>query len=202
MIHVLAVIAGLAAGFIRAKIGKRAYQPENLKAIWLVLVAVIPQWLAFSFSPTRSAFPDWVASSALVLSQAILLLFAVLNWKSAGFWLLGLGLVMNLLVIVTNGGFMPISPETVSWLTPGIPSSLWSVGERFAGGKDIVLPVESTLFYFLSDHFRSPDFDLFRVAFSLGDIFIAIGAFWLLWAIGGEKRGLRAQENSNGSNGV
>lgn len=201
MILILAVIAGLIAGLIRAKIGKRPYQPDHFQQVWLVLVALIPQWLAFSFSPTRSVLPDWVASGALVLSQAILLVFAILNWKASGFWIMALGLIMNLVVIVANGGFMPISPETITWLTPNVPSSLWAVGQRFAGGKDIVLPVEKTLFYFLSDRFRTPDLEIYRVAFSLGDIFIAVGAFWLLWSIGGDKYEKKTQEIPNGSNG-
>jgi hypothetical protein len=185
MILVVAVIAGVIAGLIRAKIGKRPYQPYQMSGIWLVLIALIIQWLAFSFSPTRDNLPDWLVSASLVLSQTTLLIFAWLNRKVPGFWLLGIGLILNLAVIVANKGFMPISPETVQWLHPDVPASSWVIGQRLGTGKDIILPVDKTVLYFLSDRFRTPNLEAYRVAFSAGDVVVALGAFWLLWAIGG-----------------
>ncbi len=185
MVLVVAVIAGLSAGLIRAKIGKRPYQPYQMRGIWLVLIALILQYLAFSLPITRDIVPDWVASTSLVLSQTILFVFAFLNRKLPGFWLLGAGLILNLIVIVANGGFMPISPDTVEWLHPEVPASFWTIGQRLGIGKDIVLPVDKTVLYFLSDRFRTPSLDAYRVAFSFGDVVVALGAFWLLWAIGG-----------------
>lgn len=195
MILLAAIIAGLIAGLIRAKYGRRPYQPHHLQYAWLVLVALIPQWLVFNFEPTRGALANEVASGFLVLSQLILLVFAWANRKSTGFWLLGLGLILNLAVIFTNGGFMPISPETVKWLVPDAPPGSWTIGERLGTGKDIVLPIEETTLYFLSDRLRSPDVFGYRVAFSIGDIFIALGAFGLLWSIGGPQVRHSKQEN-------
>lgn len=184
MILLAAVIAGLIFGLIRAKINHRPYQPYHLRYAWLVLVALILQWFAFTFPPTRSIFPDEVASVSLVLSQSILLVFAWFNRKTPGFWLLGAGLILNLVVIALNGGFMPISPDTVRWLVPDAPEGAWQIGERLGQGKDIVLPVEQTKLQFLSDRFRTPDNPYYRVAFSAGDVLIAVGAFWLLWSVG------------------
>lgn len=185
MILLAAVIAGLLAGLIRARYGKRPYQPYNMRFAWLVLVAIFPQWLVFTLPATRSLIPDTVASVTLVLSQIILLGFAWLNRRTPGFWLLGLGLVMNLAVIAANGGFMPISPETVRWLIPDTPEGTWKIGERLGTGKDIVLLIEDTKLFFLSDRFRTADNPYYRVAFSAGDVVIALGAFWLLWSMGG-----------------
>ena len=185
MVLVVAVIAGVIAGLIRAKIGKRPYQPYQMQGIWLVLVAIILQWLVFSLPITRDVLPNWTASISLVLSQTILFIFAWLNRRISGFWLLGAGLLLNLAVIVANGGFMPISPDTVQWLRPDAPANFWSVGQRLGASKDIVLPVDKTVLYFLSDRFRTPNLDAYRVAFSFGDVVVALGAFWLLWAIGG-----------------
>ncbi len=116
MILLTAVIAGLTFGLIRAKIGNRPYRPFPIRWGWMVGVALILQWLAFGFPLTRAIYPDEAASISLVLSQFILLVFAWFNRKMPGFWLLTTGLVLNLLVITLNGGFMPISPETVQWL--------------------------------------------------------------------------------------
>ncbi len=82
---------------------------------------------------------------------------------------------------------MPISPETVMRVYPDVPRELWQVGERLGNGKDIVLLPSETRFWFLSDRFLLPGWLNYRVAFSLGDILIALGAFWLLWKHGGPQ---------------
>lgn len=187
MILVIAVIAGLTGGLIRARIKKRYYQAKPLRFPWLVLLALIPQWLVFTLPAARNMVPDLIVSIILVLSQTVLFIFAWINWKTPGFWLLAGGLVLNLVVIMANGGFMPIAPDTAQWLIPNLSGEPWEIGERFVKGKDIILPIEKTALYFLSDRFRTPAFDLYRAAFSLGDCFIAAGAFWLLWAMGGKK---------------
>jgi hypothetical protein len=89
-----------------------------LRLTWLAVLAFLPQWLAFYFSVTRRLIPDYLAVAALVGSQALFLVFAWFNRNQPGFWLLGLGLALNLLVITLNGGLMPISPETVAQLVP------------------------------------------------------------------------------------
>lgn len=188
MILVAAVIIGLAAGIIRARATKRPFQPQPLKLIWLVIVALAAQWTVLGFHPTRTVIPDVYASLVLVLSQFLLLIFAWKNRKVSGFWLMGLGLFLNLTVILLNGGWMPISPDTVRWLAPDATPDAWQVGERLAYGKDIVLKVENTRLWILSDHFRSPDWLSYRVAFSAGDVVIAVGVFWLLWSAGGSRR--------------
>lgn len=194
MILLAAVIAGLTFGLIRAKVGNRPYRPFSMRWGWMVLVALIIQWLAFGLPLTRAIYADEAASISLVLSQFILLIFAWFNRKIPGFWLLITGLVLNLLVISLNGGFMPISPETTHWLRGDSISAGWEVGERLGTGKDIVLPVEQTKLEFLSDRFRTPDNPYYRVAFSAGDVLIALGAFWLLWSVGGRSEGSLRKE--------
>lgn len=179
-----AVVIGLLAGMVRAWYKRLDLQVPDVQAVWLVLIAFLPQWLVFYLPATRHLPENSLIGAALVSSQLLLLLFVWINRKQPGFWVLGLGLLLNFLVISFNGGMMPISPETVEHLVPYAPSEAWQVGERFGVSKDVILPVDNTRFWHLSDRFVLPDWSPYRVAFSLGDVFIAGGAFLLLWALG------------------
>ena len=187
MILAAAVLAGLAAGLLRAGFGKRSFRTISVRSPGLVLFAFLPQWVAFYLARMGmgSGLPDQWAPWVLVISQGTLLVFVGLNWKQPGFKLLGAGLLLNFIVIVANGGLMPIRPELVRRLYPGVPESLWQIGERLGNGKDIVLNDAATRFWFLSDRFMLPDWVSYRVAFSLGDVLIALGAFWSMWQLGG-----------------
>lgn len=194
MVLLVAVLAGLLSGLVRARLGKKSYRPVPLRLTWLVLAAFAVQWMLFSFPITRINLPEPIVRISFVLSQFALLAFAWVNRKTSGFWLLGIGLLLNLIVITANKGFMPITPETVQWLRPDAPTGSWQIGRRLGYGKDIVLPQSDTFLWFLSDRFRSFSIQAYRVAFSLGDIFIALGAFWLFWSMGGQVQNQIQQE--------
>jgi len=185
MVLLVAVIAGSAAGIARAWSGGRGLAFPDLRVLWLVPVAFLPQWLAFFLPATQRFVTADMAAAALVSSQSFLLVFAWLNRKRPGFWALGTGLALNLLVITHNGGLMPISPETVMRLAPDAPSAAWHIGARLGTTKDIVLPVAAMRLWWLSDRFVVSSPHPWRAAFSLGDVFIASGAFDLLWKLGG-----------------
>lgn len=182
MILLLAVIAGIIAGVLRAWVRKKEYHIAELEMIWLVFLAVVPQIFAFHIVRTALIIPDIVASGILIYSQIILLIFIWVNRSHPGIWVLGAGLGLNLAVILVNGGWMPISPAKVHALVPNAPIGTWLTGERLGITKDFVLPVHETHLWFLSDRFLFPNWFPWRVAFSPGDVFIAIGAFYFLWA--------------------
>ncbi len=185
MILLLAVAIGLTAGMLRARFGRRPYRAYELEAIGLVVLAVVPQLLAFHISSTAARIPDGVASAILVSSQFLLLGFVWLNRQKPGFWLLGLGLALNLIVILLNGGWMPIAPETVKQITSS--GRHWQLGDRFGLSKDVLMSPDATRLWWLSDRFLFPESLGWRVAFSLGDVFLATGVFWLLWSQGGAR---------------
>ena len=125
------------------------------------------------------ASDSWVAAG-LVGSQLVLLVFCWFNRHIPGIGLLAIGLLLNFLVITANGGFMPISPQTASHLIPATLVQTLKIGEHFGYGKDILLLPENTRLVWFSDRFVTPAWLIQPVAFSLGDILVSLGVFWLL----------------------
>lgn len=195
MVLLVAVFIGLVAGFLRAFIGRQPYRIYDLKWPWLVLVAFIPQYFAFFNLKTRTSISNNLASILLVGSLIFLLAFSIFNIHKMSFWPIVLGFFLNFLVILLNGGFMPISPSTILKLIPGQTDS-WTIGQRLGYGKDIVLTPEMTKLGFLSDRFLLPPIGNLRVAFSLGDVFIALGVIWLLWSLGGKPGSIKKEKTS------
>ena len=89
------------------------------------------------------------------------------------------GLVLNLAVMIANGGFMPINPNTAGRIIGAERIVLFEHGSRI-GYKDILLPANETRLEWLADRFLPPGWLPYQVAFSLGDVFIAVGAFGIL----------------------
>jgi hypothetical protein len=185
MILGLAIFAGLIFGLMKAWLRKKPFRLPDLSLTWLGVVAFLPQWLVFYLPATRSRIPDGWASGALVFSQLLFLIFLWANRHKPGFWLFGCGLVLNLVVILLNGGWMPINPEMVLRLYPNAPSGAWEIGQRLGTSKDIVLNLWNMRLGFLGDQIFIPfPPPLHPAAFSLGDFLIAIGAAWFLSAQG------------------
>lgn len=187
MILLLAVVAGLLAGLTRARLGGSGHlRDPELCLVWLVPIAFLPQWLVFFWPTTSHLTTDRLAAAVLVSTQLLLLVFAWFNRYQPGFWALGVGLALNLLVITLNDGLMPVSPATLAQL-PNVPPGNWEIGDRI--GWSIILPVSNTRLWWLSDQILMPAWFPGRKALSLGDLLIAAGAFWLLWSLGKSKTG-------------
>lgn len=188
MILLVAVVAGLAAGLVRAAWGKRRFVPPPLHGIWLALLAFSLQYLALSFGPLRGLVNQQMAAFTLVSSLLLLLIFAWQNRHSVAFYWLGAGLFLNLAVIVLNGGLMPISPQTLARVFSDVSASTVEIGSRVGISKNVALLAADTRLEWLADRFLLPDRLPIQAAFSAGDVLIAIGAFWLLWQSGAANR--------------
>jgi hypothetical protein len=177
MVLLAAVAAGLLVGMGLAGSQKVRYEAPVLRHLWLVFVAFVPQYAAIHL--LRDGILSGAAALCLIISQLLFFCFALLNRDHQGMQILMVGTLLNFMVMAGNGGFMPISPQTAGRLIPQNILSDISLGSRF-GGKDILLLPEHTRLEWLADRFLPPAWLPYQVAFSLGDIFIAIGVFWLL----------------------
>jgi hypothetical protein len=195
VILLIAVVFGLLAGLLRAKRSQTAWQLPELQQVWIVAVCFVPQLVAFYLPITRTILTTPLAAACLIISQAGLLLFCLINWRQPGVLILATGLLLNLLAILANGGLMPLSTQTAARLVPPQVLASMKVGSRVsASSKDILLKPEDIVFPWLSDRFVLPDWFQSHFAFSLGDVLIGLGAFLLLsWP---PKNGLSSMERN------
>jgi hypothetical protein len=153
--------------------------PPTLNYVWLVFIGFLPQFLIIYLGNNQVATPDWLAALSIVTSQFLLLVFAWLNRQLLGMWILITGLILNIAVMIMNGGFMPIDPNTAERVVGAEQIASFEFGSRI-GFKDILLPAPATRLEWMADRFLLPAWSPYQVAFSLGDVFIALGAFGIL----------------------
>jgi len=179
MILLLAIATGLLVGLAWARRRGQPYQPPALRSLWLAMIAFLPQLLVVYLPLPHKDYPDSLVAYFILASQILFLGFAWVNRRLPGMSLLILGLVLNLAVMSANSGFMPISPQVAGRLVSQETMMEISSGSRF-GTKDILLLPQNTRFEWLADRFLPPSWLPYQVAFSLGDVFVGIGVFWLL----------------------
>ncbi len=156
---VIATVVGLLGGG-----SLRAFPSVPLRWWGLALVGVVLQ-----FARTSEGF----AYAALLVSLALLLVFAFVNLRAAGFILIFVGLLLNTVVIVANHG-MPVTREALG--TSGATSTLEEL--RTEGGAKHHLADDGSLLLPLADSIGiSAPID---EAVSVGDLCVQAGVAWYL----------------------
>ncbi|HPU00793.1 MAG: DUF5317 domain-containing protein [Firmicutes bacterium] len=160
-----AILLGLVIGWLRR--GQLRHLAGVKLAGWaLVLLALaIKLAIMIDFNLGWSLFAP-AAPYLHLISYLPLLAFVFLNRSQWGMILMGLGLLLNLIVIAANGGFMPVNP---AFLTPPMQEGLLS---GTASPLHTVLTDES-LFPLLGDQIPIP----YRVdkVISIGDLLLGLG---------------------------
>jgi len=113
----------------------------------------------------------------LSVTTALLLGFCWLNRATSGFWLVTLGIGLNLLVMLANSGHMPLNPAAFQRMSGvDLPS-----GTTVLFSKDRVLADAAAALPWLGDRILLPG-PLGRVAvWSVGDMLLLSGTAQLLW---------------------
>ena len=175
MILVWAVLIGFLAALLRFR--KQVFLRLGniqLHSTWLVLLAIglqIPLLRQPAGPPAELLFEK----TSFFISFLLLLAFVCLNRGLLGAWEAGMGIFMNLVVILANGGLMPITPQTLVIINPGSQVEEWQSGDHYPFSKDVILASQDTRLQILSDTLALPWPLPRRAAFSLGDIFLAVG---------------------------
>lgn len=136
----------------------------------MVALLAIPLQLIAIFAPLGD--DDLPRRILFVVSYLLLLAFVSANLRRPGIAILGLGLLLNFLAIVTNGGLMPTTPE--AYLKTGDLPDDARIGEWLPRSKDVLLERDDVRLYFLADRLTIGGQHVVHV-FSLGDVIIAAG---------------------------
>jgi hypothetical protein len=141
----------------------------RLRWLLLPLIAFGIQLFAFGlFGGAGTAAPLWQ-----LVSVGLLLAFVAANLRYRALLVFALGALLNLMVVVLNGGYMPARPDDVRAIGfPQVAERLEAEGHfQKTGRLD-----ESTRLPFLADVIRVPLPGPDRLI-SAGDVLVAVGVF-------------------------
>ena len=147
------------------------YPKFEIRFGWVVLLALLLQIIVISVGfgeagvIRRFIFPS---------SYVLLLAFVVLNRRRIGFLVIGVGMLLNFLAIVSNGGLMPVTPANAEKAGMGYKIEGVELGEAIPRSKNVLLEASDSHLNWLSDRFTWVSGSPFAV-FSAGDIIVAAG---------------------------
>ncbi|MDQ6600391.1 DUF5317 domain-containing protein [Bacillus salipaludis] len=116
------IILSFIVGFLR-KGNVRALAHLKLKWGWMFPLLLAIELTVF-FLQNHFKFLGEVSGSIYIAVYVIGLLFLWMNRKNPGFLLILAGVFLNFLVMVMNGGRMPVSPEAATVLDPSYVTAL------------------------------------------------------------------------------
>lgn len=125
------------------------------------------------YAPGQTTFQMFV----VLFSQLALIFLLILNRHVPGAKLFALGVILNTVVMVANGGWMPITPETYQSIRP---NRVVEVQERAPASKGIMLPRSETKLWVLSDIIPVSILG-HKNAVSLGDVLLIMGVAQFLF---------------------
>lgn len=179
MLYIIVMFFALLIGIIVSYINRSRPSFDNIKFknSWLLLPAVALQILS-SISEVRGyKFGTFIT---LIVNGTIFCLVFLVIWfnrKYVGLWFIGLGALLNALVMLFNGGRMPVDMSLLgneAYMTEAVDLML-----RGADNKHVALDV-ATKMPVLADIIGVPGFiGLGMPVISIGDIIVAVGLFLL-----------------------
>lgn len=178
---ILALFVSLISGGKLSRLGELVF-----REIWLVPLALLIQSAVYWAAVRGIGLgPSWVSPMLDTGSYFLLLFFTLRNRSLPGMRWLTLGILLNTLVIGLNGGVMPVDPSFLPETSRNI---------LFEGQGTHGLMTSSTQLGFLADQFYLDILGLRKQVFSVGDIFIDIGVFLLVFMT--QKQPQKVQEHN------
>lgn len=177
----LGLLLGLLAGGTLGGLAEVRLRGESALVALVLGTALLPR--VFEWSA-----PRWHGALLAVwaVGIAILVWLAWLNVRTPGIGLIGVGLALNAVVIIANGG-MPVDPRAAGAMGEALAAALAGSAFHMPSGAATRLPL-------LGDVMPVPWVSL---VVSIGDVLMLVGiAAFLVWAMRrGGKGGLAAERD-------
>jgi len=148
MILAVAVLIAVGIALMRGGSLKRLADVP-LKAGWIALVAFGLQVYLIYFPETVNQGLGSPRAALLAISYLLLFIFVARNRALPGMAFIGAGMLANFSVMLLNGGYMPITPEALEQVGHTRKVMSAEPGARVIASKDIVLPREATIAWWL-----------------------------------------------------
>ena len=162
-----------------------------LRWSWLGAAALLAQVWAVYFVSTEGT-SGLARRVVLPLTIALLLVFALRNWRLWGVRLMAVGFFLNLLAISTNGGLMPVSPEQVADVNMLDRIENVQLGAPIPGSKGILMAPGEARLWFLSDTVAFPPHSPVGRVVSVGDMLVLGGVVMACGEVIGRRTGWRS----------
>ena len=151
---------------------------------WKLGVAVLVLFALQAVLVVYTSNQTTLHMAILIISQIALLALLLVNYRLPGAIVFAAGVALNTTVMVANGGWMPVTPETANFVHPERAVELYSKPQAT---KNIILPREETNLWILSDIIRVT-LPWRRNAVSVGDVLLIIGVAQFIFEIAPPKK--------------
>ncbi len=170
MLLLYAIPIGLLLGLA---VGGRLGSLAAVRIRWWPLALAGLAFQVLLFSPPIASRIGGLGPALYVGSTLVVLAALLANLGQPGFRLILAGALLNLLVIVANGGQMPAAPEALLALhgVAALPTD---------GFSNSIVAGAGTALWFLGDVFYLPRPIPLANVFSIGDVLIAVGGAWFM----------------------
>ena len=170
-----ALLIGIVVNYINGS--RPSFDNIKLENSWLLLPAVVLQILS-SFAEVRG-YKFGTLITLIVNGTVFCLVFLVIwfNRKYVGLWFIGSGALLNALVMLFNGGRMPVDMSLLG--NEAYMAYALDLMQKGADNKHVALD-GATKIPVLADIISLPGFlGLGMPVISIGDIVVAVGVFLL-----------------------
>lgn len=178
MLYIIAIGMGILLGWLA---GGKIINLADLKfeKAWLVVVAFLIQTTAQILGVRGFAF---ISDYSMILQGIVFCLLLIGFWynrKYIGIWFIAAGCLINALVMMLNGGKMPVDVNIMKKL--GAAPEIIEQVKMGIDGKHTII-TESTRLVFLSDIMSPPPvLNWLMKIISIGDIIVLFGLFVLIF---------------------
>ena len=142
----------------------------QLRWLPLVIIGFVLQLLIFT-PFARSPLVAFATVPIYLLSMFLLVIWVAANWRIPGMALIAIGLALNVIAIGTNGGHMPVAPESARYA--GTIGNYTSDGALVANNS--IATQDNVRFWLLTDIIAIPKQVPFATVISIGDVLLTIG---------------------------